>query len=151
MEQRMKTLSRTLLAALTVVLLAACSPAATPNAPASTGNNPYAAQPGDGAMMRGELRIDSASLNLAESQPVQVMLNLAYFQPTPCFSLRVETSQPDAQNRINVSAYAVAEKDKPCALMALSTPLHASLNLGSFPKGHYGVWLNGAKVGEFDA
>ena len=102
-------------------------------------------------MMRGDVRIASSSIKLAESQPVQVMLDFAYFPTTPCYSLRVETSQPDAQKRINVTAYGVAEKDKACTLMALATPLQASLNLGTFPKGHYSVWLNGAKVGEFDS
>ena len=147
----MKTLTRILLLALSVMLFTACSPSAAGNVPGSQGDNPYAIQPADGSMMRGEVRIDSSSINLAESQPVQVMLDFAYFPPTPCYSLRVETGQPDAQKRINVSAYAVAEKDKPCALMALATPLQANLNLGSFPKGHYSVWLNGAKVGEFDS
>jgi len=35
--------------------------------------------------------------------------------------------------------------------MALATPLRASLNLGSFPYGHYSVWLNAVKAGEFDS
>ena len=147
----MKRLSRMLLSTLFVALFTACSPTATPGTPAVRINNPYAVQPGDGGMMRGELRIDSAGLNVAESNPPQVILNFAYFQPTPCYSLRVEVSQPDAQGRINVSAYAVAAKDKPCSLMALATPLQASLDLGSYPKGHYSVWLNGAKVDEFDS
>jgi hypothetical protein len=63
----------------------------------------------------------------------------------------VEISEPDADNRITLKAYAVAEKDKPCALMALATPLQASLNLGSFPNGHYSVWLNENQIGEFDS
>jgi hypothetical protein len=63
----------------------------------------------------------------------------------------VEVSQPDAQNRINVTAYAVAEKDKACTLMALATPLQANLNLGSFLQGHYSLWLNGDQVSEFDS
>ena len=82
--------------------------------------------------------------------PPQVMVNVAYFQPTPCYQLRVEPSGPNAQNQINLKAYAIAEKDKPCSLMALSTPLQASLNLGSLPKGHYTVFLNGNQIGEFD-
>ena len=147
----MKTIARILLSALGAILFTACTSTATPDAPISNGNNPYAVQPDDTAMMRGDVRIDSASLALAESNPVQVMLNFAYFPPTPCFSLRVETSQPNAQKRINVSAYAVAERDKACTLMALATPLQANLNLGTFPKGHYSLWLNEAKVGEFDS
>ena len=58
--------------------------------------------------------------------------------------------QPDAHNRIDIQAYTVAEKDKACSMMALATPLQASLNLGSFPQGHYSVWLNNARVGEFE-
>ena len=147
----MKTFIGIALVAFSVMLFTACSTTArASNAPVG-GNNPYAAQPGDSTMMRGDLRIDSAGVSLAKSNPAQVMLHFAYFQPTPCFSLRVEPSQPDAQNRINVSAYAVAPKDKACTLMALATPLQADLNLGSFPKGHYSVWLNGAKVDEFDS
>jgi hypothetical protein len=147
----MKTFKRIPLFVLATLMFSACSPKPTPIPPLSTGSNPYAPQPGDGNMLRGDLRIDSASLALAQSQPPQAILNLAYFQPTPCYKLRVEVSQPDAQNRINLSAYAVTEKDKACTLMALATPLHATLNLGSFPKGHYSVWLNGNKVGEFDS
>ena len=102
-------------------------------------------------MLRGDVRIDSASVNVAESNPPQVTLNFAYFPPTPCFQLRAEVNPTDAQNHINISAYAVAEKDKACTLMALATPLKASLPLGTYPKGHYEVWLNGSKVGEFDS
>ena len=147
----MKTFTRVSLFVLAVVLFAACSPKAAPTPAAFQGDNPYAPQAGDSAMLRGDIKIDSASLALAESYPVQVMLNFAYFQPTPCFQLRVEVSQPNSQDRITVSAYAVAKKDKPCALMALATPLQASLNLGSFPKGHYSLWLNDSNVGEFDS
>ncbi len=147
----MKTFNRILLTTLSAILFTACTSTATASPPAPRGNNPYAVQASDGSMMRGDVRIASSSIKLAESQPVQVMLDFAYFPTTPCYSLRVETSQPDAQKRINVTAYGVAEKDKACTLMALATPLQASLNLGTFPKGHYSVWLNGAKVGEFDS
>ena len=156
----MKTFSRMCLVVLTAVLFTACSPAVTPVLPATPGinspmlpvsqaDNPYAPQPGDDNLMSDTITIDSSSLSLTQSPP-QVTLDFAYFKPTPCFQLRVVVSQPDAQNRINVKAYAVAEKDKACTLMALATPLKASLNLGSFPKGHYSVWLNDVKVGEFD-
>jgi len=135
---------------LAILLLAACGPKATV-APIFQGANPYAPQANDGEMQRGDVTIDSSMLSLTKSLPPQAMLNFAYFQPTPCYQLRVEVSQPDAQNRIDVTAYALAEKDKPCALMALATPLQASLNLGSFPSGHYSLWLNNVKVDEFDS
>jgi len=146
----MKPFKSILLFALAVVLIAACSPK-TAEMPIFQGNNPYASQASDSNLMAGDLIIDSSSIFLAKSQPPQVMVNFASFQPTPCYQLRVEISAPDADKHINLKAYAVAEKDKPCALMALSTPLQASLNLGSFASGHYFVVLNGNQIGEFDS
>jgi hypothetical protein len=148
----MKPFNRILAFVLVVLLVAACNatPTGTPT-PVFQGDNPYAPQTSDSDLMRGDVTIDSASLSLAKSEPPQVLVDFAYFQPTPCYHLRVEVGQPDAQNRINLSAYAVAEKDKPCTLMALATPLQASLNLGSFPQGHYSLWLNGNQIGEFDS
>jgi len=146
----MKTVNRILLFALAAALFTGCAPLATASPVVET-NYPYSPQPGDSALQRDEVTIDSASLTLAESEPIQVTLNFAYFQPTPCHQLRVEVSRPDPHNRINISAYALTEKDKACTLMALATPLDASLNLGTFPSGHYNVWLNDAMVGEFDS
>jgi hypothetical protein len=146
----MKPFNRIALFLLAVMLFTACSPKATAT-PVFQGNNPYAPQAGDSSLMTGEVRIDSSSIALAKSEPPQLMVNFAYFQPTPCYQLRVEVSQPDAQNQIASKAYAVAEKDKPCTLMALAIPLQASLNLGSFSKGHYTVLLNGSQIGEFDS
>lgn len=114
-------------------------------------DNPYAPQTGDSDMMAGDITVDSSSVFLAESQPQQLMVNFPYFQPTPCYQLRVEVSGPDADDHINLEAYAVVEKDKPCTLIALATLLQASLNLGSFPHGHYFVELNGNQIGEFDS
>ena len=146
----MKTFNRISLFVISSLLFAACTPKATPIPPGSPGNNPYAPQAGDGSLMRSDIRVAISSLSLAKSQPPQVTVYFGYFQPTPCYQLRVEVSHPDSQNRIDLNAYAVAEKDKPCTLMALATPLQASLDLGSFSQGHYSVWLNGSKVDEFD-
>ena len=147
----MKTFIRILFAVLAGLLFTGCGTSAPAGASTPQSSNPYAPQPGDSAMMRGDIRLVSAGVRLAESYPPQVFLHFEYFQPTPCFSLRVKPSQPDAQKQIHITAYAVAEKDKPCALMALATPLKADLALGSFPKGHYTVWLNGSNVGDFDS
>ncbi len=145
----MKTITGIFALGLSVLILTACTSGS--RAVISDGNNPYAPQSGDSSMLRGDIRVESASVRLAESNPPQLILDFAYFQPTPCFQLRVEPLQPDAQNEIKVSAYAVTEKDKACTLMALATPLHASLNLGKVPKGTYSVWLNGEKVGTFSS
>jgi hypothetical protein len=126
------------------ILLAACAaPTATP-IPAA---NLYGSQPGDETMMRGDVEIVSASVMTAPS----VSVSLSYRLPTPCYQLRVSISQPDSQNRIQLSIYALAPKDKPCTLMALLTPLEASISLGSFPTGSYTVWINGEQVGQFSA
>ena len=146
----MKTFNRIASFVFAVLLLAACAPKAT-ETPVFQGDNPYAPQPGDSELMTGDITVDSSSVTLAKSQPPQVMVNFAYFQPTPCYQLRLEVSGPDDQNQISLQAYAVAEKDKPCNLMALATPLEASLDLGSFPSGHYTVTLNGDQIGEFDS
>jgi hypothetical protein len=150
MEKRMKTFNRILSFVFAVLLMTACAPKAAAATAVLKFDNPYAPQPGDSNLMSGEIKVASASVALAESQPPQVMVNLAYFQPTPCYQLRVVANGPNAQNEINLKAYAVAEKDKPCTLMALATPLQASLNLGSLPKGHYKVFLNSKMIGEFD-
>ncbi len=150
----MKPFRSILLSMLLIAVLSACGSSAQAQAQATPFtlkfDNPYATQPGDKDLMVGDIKVDSASVSLAESQPPQVMVQINYFQPTPCFKLRIEPSGPDAQNQINLKAYAVAEKDKACTLMALATPLQASLNLGSLPKGHYTILLNGNKIGEIN-
>lgn len=151
MEKRMKIFNRILSSVFAVLLITACAPKAAATTAVLQFNNPYAPQPDDSNLMAGDIKIDSASVTLAESQPPQVMVNFAYFQPTPCYQLRVVAAGPNAQNEINLKAYAVTEKDKPCNLMALATPLQANLNLGSLPKGHYKVLLNGSQIGEFDS
>jgi hypothetical protein len=141
-------MSRLLVMLLVFSLLAGCA-----LQPASaSGNifkdNPYAPQSGDGTMMRGEAEIASATV-LADGAIVS--LQLAYRLPTPCFGLRVSSSAPaDSQNKITLDVYGVAIKDHPCTLMALSTPLEASLTFGSLAAGHYTVWVNGTQVGRFD-
>jgi len=102
-------------------------------------------------MARGDAEIVSASVLMAESFPPQISVSLAYRLPTPCYQLRVSISQPDSQNRIQLEIYGVAFKDKPCNLMALLMPQETNISLGSFPAGHYSVWVNGVQVGEFNS
>jgi hypothetical protein len=115
------------------------------------GDNPYAPQPGDAAMMQSNVEIVSASVLIAESFPSQISILLAYRLTTPCNQLRVNISQPDSMTRIQMEIYGIAPKDKPCTLMALSTPQQASISLGSYSPGQYTLWINGVQVGEFKA
>lgn len=137
--------------ALVCILLTACAShtATTPVPVTPTVENPYAPQTADNTMLRGDAEIVSISPMMTTSIPPRVLISLAYHLPTPCDQLRVSISQPDSQNRIHLDIYGVASKDKPCNLMALVTPLVASIDLGFFPTGQYTIWVNGQQSGEF--
>ncbi len=117
---------------LLTLLLAVCGPKPTPFT--LHFDNPYAPQPGDSNLMTGDIKIDSSSVSLTESQPPQVMVNFAYFPPTPCYKLRVEVSGPNQQNQISLKAYGVAEKDKPCTLRRWQHPCQPASTWAAFPK-----------------
>ncbi len=135
------------------IFLSACStaqaatqpPSATP-APVQA-NNPYAPQAGDSSLSADTATYEST---VSTQTGKDVQLDLAYRLPNPCHQVRIVVSTPDANGRINLKLYSVFEAGKPCTLMALATPLHAQLDLGSFPKGHYTVYVNDTKAVEFD-
>jgi hypothetical protein len=139
-------MSRLLVSFLVFSLLAGCALQPVPASSSALKDNPYAPQSGDGTMTRGDAKVVSAAV---QSEGANVSLQLAYYLPTPCYQLRIAPSGPDSQNKINLDVYGVAIKDRPCTLMALSTPLEASLSFGSLPAGHYTIWVNGNQVGEF--
>lgn len=141
---------RSILLILTIAVLTACGPQAT-EAPMFQGENPYAPQSGDSDRITDDISIESSGVSMAKSQPPQLLVNFEYFPPTVCHELRVEVSGPDGQNQIHLKAYAVAEKDQACILIAPAEPLQANLNLGSFPSGQYTVVLNGNQIGEFNS
>jgi len=93
--------------------------------------------------------IDSATLIAATSYPPQIFLLLNGSLPTPCHQLRVEVSEPDGQNRVRVEAYSLVDPNAICVQVLKA--FEASIRLGSYASGHYTVWLNGKRVGEFDA
>ncbi|HTX91314.1 MAG TPA: hypothetical protein VMC09_08860 [Anaerolineales bacterium] len=147
-------IKRSFLAAFLVALLAACAmpggqPTSTPAAGPTT-ENPYAPQPGDDALLRDSIQVVKTDLLSQETYPPQFVLNLSYFTPTPCHQFRLTVSGPDAGGRIDVQAYSLMKKNQVCSLMRLATPSQASLNLGSFPAGHYTIWVNGEKAAEFN-
>jgi hypothetical protein len=122
----------------------------SPDQPSPTDESPpYAPQPGDAALVRETVFLDANELLIAESYPLQIFLQLRGSLPTPCHQLRASIAAPDAQNRIMVEAYAVVDGDRACIQVLKS--FEQSVRLGSFPSGHYTVWVNGEQVGEFDA
>jgi hypothetical protein len=111
--------------------------------------NPFAPQPGDESLSRGTVFLNEASLIIRESFPPQISLTLAGDLPTPCNQLRVEVSPADPENKIVVDVYSVVNPDEVC--IQVIEPFEESIDLGTFPTGHYTVWVNGEMAGEFDS
>ena len=110
--------------------------------------NPFAPQAGDSALTRGNVYLNKIDLPIRESFPPQVSLNLAGDLPTPCNQLRVDIAPPDQQKQILVDVYSVIDPNQICTQVL--EPFEESIDLGTFPTGHYTVWVNSQKVGEFD-
>ncbi len=91
---------------------------------------------------------DSSRILILEGYPVQVMLELEGFLPTPCHRLQVEVAELDEENRIYVEAYSLTDPSIDC--IQILKDFSESVLLGKFTTGSYTVWLNGENVGEFD-
>lgn len=118
----------------------------TTNEPAES---PFSPQPGDQDLTRGNVYLNEASLLIRESYPPQIALSISGDLPTPCNQLRVNVAPPDTENRIDVELYSVIDPDKAC--VQVLEPFEELIELGTFPTGHYSVWINGEMVGEFDS
>jgi hypothetical protein len=154
------------------ILLAACAPVTATRAPSDAVSatppdtvatnpsdetmptnepieNPLAPKPGDPKLTRGNVFIQEASLMVRESYPPQISLSLKGELPTPCNQLRVEFGQPTKDNKINVDVYSLVDPDLMC--IQTTKPFDENVDLGTFPSGHYSVFVNGKPVGEFDS
>ncbi len=139
-----------------IFILTACAPAAAETPPAGNDNTTV---PLDGSphpnptvnqnLKRGGVYLDSAELLTLESYPLQFTLALKGNLPTPCNHLKVDVNLPDAQNKIVVDVYSLVDPKTMCT-QALQ-PFEENVPLGSFPSGHYTLWLNGKQIAEFDA
>lgn len=111
--------------------------------------NPNPPAPGDDKKLRSTTYLDSVQLLILESYTVQINLQLAGSLPTPCHQLRVAIDPPDKENRIYIDVYSVVDPDKMC--IQVLEPFTTALSLGSFPTGHYQVYINNELIGEFDS
>jgi hypothetical protein len=111
--------------------------------------NPFAPKAGDENLTRGNVFLSETSLVIRESFPPQISLSLSGDLPTPCHQLRVKIPSPDQENKIAVDVYTVVDPNKVCAQVL--EPFEEHISLGTFPSGHYSVWVNGELVGEFDS
>ena len=110
--------------------------------------NPIAPQPEDENLTRGDAFVHESSLVIRESFPPQISVMLSGDLPTPCNNLRAVINPPDGENKIIVEVYSVVNPDMVCAQVL--QPFEESIDLGTYPSGHYTVWVNGEMVGEFD-
>ena len=149
---------------LTLALLAACAPVtADPNQPTGSDDPPFGnnyvtppmkfddviPRPQDKDLIRENASVLSTDLLTMESYPLQFMLVVEGELATPCNQLRVNVNPPDAENKIVVDVYSLVTADLICT--EVIQPFSQNIPLGSFPPGHYTVWVNGEKVAEFDA
>lgn len=112
-------------------------------------NMQYAPQPKDTGLSRENIFIEEAGLVIRESYPPQISLGISGNLPTPCHRLRAVISKPDVANKINVEVYTVVDPSMICTQVL--EPFMENIDLGTFPSGHYFVWVNGELAGEFDS
>jgi hypothetical protein len=110
--------------------------------------NPVAPKPGDENLTRGAIFLHEASLVIRESFPPQISIMFSGDLPTPCHELRAILNPPDDENKIIVDAYSVVDPNMACIQVLQS--FQGSIDLGTFPTGHYTVWINDNLAGEFD-
>lgn len=108
----------------------------------------YAPAPGDEALDRGSVFINSIDILLLESFPVQVKLQLSGDLPTPCHQLRVVVPLPDDQDQIQVEVYSLVDPEMIC--IQVLAPFDAQIPLGDFTQGSFSVLINGEVVGAID-
>lgn len=121
------------------------------DAPVSS-DDPVAPSPPSNLVVTGP--VDAAEIEadllLLESYPVQYLLTLRGFSPTPCHQVLTTRNEPNAQNEIHIEAVFAADPDQMC--IQVLAEFSTSINLGSFPAGEtFTVWVNGVQVAEFTA
>lgn len=119
----------------------------TPQLPPAT--SPFSPLPGDSNLERGNVFVSKSDLLIRESYPVQIALVLGGELPSPCHQLRVSVNPPDTENKIFIEVYTVYNPNTNC--IQVLKPFEETVELGTFPNGHYTVWVNETQVGEFDA
>jgi hypothetical protein len=136
---------------ISTILTACYSSTNTPTSTDSTNaiSNALAPRPEDSALTRGPVYLDSTDLLTMESFPLQFALGLKGNLPTPCHQLRISSNGPDAQNQIHLDVYSVVDPNVVCA--EVLEPFELNFPLGSYPSGHYILFVNEAQVAEFDA
>jgi hypothetical protein len=112
-------------------------------------NTEFAPQLGDLKLATGPAYVeiaDSEAIMKAGNQATA--LHLVGNVPNPCYSLRVVVHEPDAQKRLNVEVYSVADPEKLCADML--QPFDETIALDTLAVGKYTVYINEEKLGPLE-
>jgi len=142
---------------LLLLALSACAPrpswppSPSPETPLvlATPSNPYAPQAADSILRRAGVQIMSANLVRTTDSPAQVLLLLSGWLPTQCHQLRVEIPPPGRDYRLEVNVYSVVRPNQTCEDVLAS--FDVAVALGEYSAGMYTVWVNGGRVGDFNA
>lgn len=102
---------------------------------------------GEEKMTKGQVYLDKNEVTVLETDPVQAGLLLVGSLPTPCHYLRVNMTAPDAENKIALEVFSLADPAAVC--VQVLQPFETTVNLGSFAAGSYTIWVNGLQVGEY--
>lgn len=113
---------------------------------ADDSDEPYAPQPGDGALQSGPVFIETQDVLTLESFPPQFVLRLTGALPTPCHRLRIRIDPPDAGGQLKVRVYSLVDPNAICAQVLQS--FEASMPLRGLEAGKYSVAVNDAPVAE---
>jgi hypothetical protein len=142
----------TLFAALAMIMLVSCQSqlpgsSATQAPGAKAPETQEVDTTSEANLSRGEAFITAQELLVKESYPLQVSLHITGSLPTPCHQLKVEVSEPDEQNKINVEVYSLVDPTQNC--IQVLKAFDETIPLASYTDGSYTVTLNGEEVGEF--
>lgn len=105
-------------------------------------------QAGDSKLTKASAFAESVDLLSDGSEPVQIMLHISGYLPTPCHELRIYVPPPDDENNIKVDMYSVAEPEVICAQVLRAFDI--TIEMGIYPKGGYLIWVNDDPIGNFN-
>lgn len=111
------------------------------------GQNPFAPQPGDEELNRGDVQLDETQLMIQESYPVQVVLHIEGNLPTPCHQLRAKVEGSEGGEKVNVNIYSLVDPNEMCTQVL--QPFDSNISLGSYEEQGVTFFVNGEKVGEY--
>jgi len=103
---------------------------------------------GDSNLTKASAFAESVDLISDGSEPIQIMLHISGFLPTPCHELRVYVPPPDDENNIMVEMYSVAEPEVDCVQVLRA--FDVTIEMGNYPIGGYLIWVNEDPIGNFD-